>query len=253
MNTPEAPRSMLEQISTCWPSIRDPIQFVMRYAQAIRRYVGAIVRDPHDAEEVTQEFLVRVFEKGFCPENVSRGRFRDYLRAAVRYVALDHLRRKRPALPGEEFLAGVTQPGEADEAFAAEWRRCLLDRAWQRLESHQRQTPGNFDHWILRIHVDDPEGGAEQHATRLAEQTGKSVRTDAYRKQLSRARRRFAQFLVVEIRRTLQTPTAEAVERARRIVALFEATPDAGVIGLDGEMLDRPHLLRARRLLDRAR
>jgi citrate lyase beta subunit len=48
------------------------------------------------------------------------------------------------------------------------------------------------------------------------------------------------------------TPTAEAVERARRIVALFEATPDAGVIGLDGEMLDRPHLLRARRLLDRA-
>jgi len=48
------------------------------------------------------------------------------------------------------------------------------------------------------------------------------------------------------------TPTAEAVERARRIVALFEATPDAGVIGLDGEMLDRPHLLRARRLRDRA-
>ena len=48
------------------------------------------------------------------------------------------------------------------------------------------------------------------------------------------------------------TPTAEAVERARRIVALFEAAPEAGVIGLDGEMLDRPHLLRARRLLDRA-
>lgn len=48
------------------------------------------------------------------------------------------------------------------------------------------------------------------------------------------------------------TPSAEAIERAKRIVALFEATPDAGVIGLDGEMLDRPHLLRARRLLDRA-
>jgi len=48
------------------------------------------------------------------------------------------------------------------------------------------------------------------------------------------------------------TPSAEAVERARRIVALFEASPDAGVIGLDGEMLDRPHLLRAQRLLARA-
>jgi citrate lyase subunit beta/citryl-CoA lyase len=48
------------------------------------------------------------------------------------------------------------------------------------------------------------------------------------------------------------TPSAEAIERARRIIALFEASPDAGVIGLDGEMLDRPHLLRARLLLDRA-
>ncbi len=48
------------------------------------------------------------------------------------------------------------------------------------------------------------------------------------------------------------TPPAQAIERARKIVAAFAADPSAGVIGLDGEMLDKPHLERARRLLARA-
>ncbi len=48
------------------------------------------------------------------------------------------------------------------------------------------------------------------------------------------------------------TPSPEAVERARAIVEAFAANPGAGVIGLNGEMLDRPHLRRAERLLRRA-
>ena len=36
---------------------------------------------------------------------------------------------------------------------------------------------------------------------------------------------------------------------ARKVVALFEANPDAGTIALDGKMIDRPHLTLARRLL----
>jgi citrate lyase subunit beta/citryl-CoA lyase len=48
------------------------------------------------------------------------------------------------------------------------------------------------------------------------------------------------------------TPTAEALDRARAILAAFDAAPGAGVIALDGEMLDRPHQLRAERILARA-
>jgi citrate lyase subunit beta/citryl-CoA lyase len=48
------------------------------------------------------------------------------------------------------------------------------------------------------------------------------------------------------------TPTLAAVARAEEIVRLFAANPDAGVVTLDGEMLDRPHLLRAERTLARA-
>ena len=49
------------------------------------------------------------------------------------------------------------------------------------------------------------------------------------------------------------SPSSEEVGRALRIVELFEANPDAGTMGLDGEMIDRPHLLQARRILDLAK
>ncbi len=46
------------------------------------------------------------------------------------------------------------------------------------------------------------------------------------------------------------TPSPEAVEHARRVVALFESNPGAGVLSLDGRMLDAPHLKQALRLLN---
>jgi citrate lyase subunit beta / citryl-CoA lyase len=45
------------------------------------------------------------------------------------------------------------------------------------------------------------------------------------------------------------TPAPDEVDRAIRIVALFEADPEAGALALDGRMLDRPHLIQARRIL----
>ena len=48
-------------------------------------------------------------------------------------------------------------------------------------------------------------------------------------------------------------PTAAELERAERIVALFEANPGAGTLGMDGEMIDRPHLVQAKRILQLAR
>ena len=49
------------------------------------------------------------------------------------------------------------------------------------------------------------------------------------------------------------TPSAEELSHAAAIVAAFEAQPDAGVLSVDGKMVDRPHLIQARRVLERAR
>ena len=201
------PKSVLEQISTCWPMINNPVQFVMRYARAIQKYVTAIVRNPHDAEEVAQDFLVKVFDKGFCPENVSRGRFRDYLKSAVRYVAISHLRKRRSTELSEEMLASIIQPdSDADRAWSSEWQSCVLERTWQSLELHQQQTPDNWFYSVLRLHTDNPASSSEEHAARLSEQLGRPVRADAFRQQVRRARKHFAKLIVAEVRQTLQQP-----------------------------------------------
>jgi citrate lyase subunit beta / citryl-CoA lyase len=44
-------------------------------------------------------------------------------------------------------------------------------------------------------------------------------------------------------------PTAAEREHARRVVAAFAAVAGAGVASLDGQMIDRPHLLQAQRIL----
>jgi len=47
------------------------------------------------------------------------------------------------------------------------------------------------------------------------------------------------------------TPTPEEIAHAEAVVAVFEANPDAGVASLNGKMLDRPHLVQARKILAR--
>ena len=47
------------------------------------------------------------------------------------------------------------------------------------------------------------------------------------------------------------TPSAEQIDKAKAIVAAFAAKPGAGTVGIDGKMYDRPHLVRAKALLER--
>jgi citrate lyase subunit beta/citryl-CoA lyase len=49
------------------------------------------------------------------------------------------------------------------------------------------------------------------------------------------------------------TPAPEEIERALGIEQLFAESPGAGVISYKGQMLDRPHLIKAQRVLARAR
>lgn len=51
----------------------------------------------------------------------------------------------------------------------------------------------------------------------------------------------------------VMTPSAAELEHASKVVALFAAHPGAGVVALDGKMLDLPHLKQARKILAMAR
>jgi len=57
----------------------------------------------------------------------------------------------------------------------------------------------------------------------------------------------------VEVINRAFIPTAAELEHAERIIALFDENPGAGALGMDGQMIDRPHLVRAQRILQLAK
>jgi RNA polymerase sigma factor (sigma-70 family) len=225
------PQLFLEQISTRWPLISDPARFVLRYAPAIHRYLAALIKDSHLLEDVLQDFLLQMVQQRFEPEQVKRGRFRDYLKACVRNAALTALRRRRPVQADPALLTALADPDDpADEAsrqWRDEWRQTLLARAWDRLLDHQEHSPGNHAHRVLRLYLDHPSEDSAALAARLAEETDCRLTAEAFRQQLSRARRRFAELLVEEVRQTLEQPGPEFVEAELADLELLECVrPD---------------------------
>lgn len=215
------PDETLALISTHWPSITDPVKFVMRYSPAIRCYLQVLLPPSSDVDEVLQEFLVVVLERGFSPERVSRGRFRDYLIATVRYHAWRHVRRRRPRPLSDEEAGRLEAPAAmSGTEWIAGWRQCLLERAWEAVELRERQSPGNWHYTVLKLTTDSPDADSKELAARMDVEP--PMTPAAFRKQLSRARAAFARALVEEVGKTFDNPTPEAIVEELAEVGLLE-------------------------------
>jgi hypothetical protein len=192
--------------------ITEPARFVIRYAPAIRGYLRVLLSQPGDVDEVVQEILLLAVDPGFSPDRIQGGRFRDYLIATVRYHAWRHLRRKKAISLSDEHAEQLQAPAEVapvEAEWLIGWRQCLLDRAWEALECRQRRSPGNWYYSVLELTAKHPDATSAMLAPRVAATPPLSAM--AFRKQLSRARRAFAQALIAEIEQTLAKPTLEAV------------------------------------------
>lgn len=195
-------KSLIEHISTHWPTVEDPAKFVLRYAPAVRAYLERLLKGTQDVDDVTQDFLARVMSRGFSSSQITRGRFRDYLRVAVRHAAIDHFRSRRPVTVENRRLDEMLAAPQ-DTLWTDSWRTCLLNAAWQRLRQFQQTNPGNLYHTILKLATDRPEETSAQLAERVKRKTGHELRPDAFRQQHHRARRKYAEFLVEQIRESL--------------------------------------------------
>jgi RNA polymerase sigma factor (sigma-70 family) len=205
----------LDQLSTHVATLEDAQQFLFRYGNAIRGYVTAVLRDPAAAEEVMQDLILAFLRRGGPQMWPGKGRFRDYLKAAARNAAITHLRKqgRQPAAADLEVHADPqSTEAAAERALTSEWQRCVLDRVWRELEAHERRSPGNLCHTVLRVVTEFPE----EESTRLAEIAGARSKhlltAEAFRKQVSRARRLMAEFILTEVARSIKEPTAADVE-----------------------------------------
>jgi len=202
---------------------------VMRYASAIRRYIGGILKDCDETDEVAQDVIVRLLKGDFAGADPDRGRFRDLLKTAVRNMVRNHWTKKnqRRAVSDPDF----DQIADADEAtpesaWMSAWKANLLDHVWAELQDMERKNPKNPAYTVLKWRTDYPEESSDQLAVRLSEKLGSPVRPDAARQMLRRARVRFAELLIQEISMGLDGASQQEIEDELAAVGLLELVRD---------------------------
>jgi RNA polymerase sigma-70 factor (ECF subfamily) len=194
-------------------------QLVLCYYGAAYRYLLGMLHDPDAADELTQEFAIRLLRgdfKGFDPQ---RGRFRDYLKVALRHLVADYWRQKEQQkekeprrLPREQLepSAPTFPEAEFDQDFLEKWREELLARTWEALEKNQEETTQPY-YTVLRCKTDQQELRSAQLAAQVSARLGRPLTEENVRQVLHRARKRFAELLVDEVARSLETAEPDKV------------------------------------------
>jgi RNA polymerase sigma factor (sigma-70 family) len=223
--------SRLSRISTIWTmlgnaesqSLRTTTDknyaLIQRYQGAVYRYLLGALRDPDAADEVFQDFALRVVQGAFRRANPERGRFRDYLKTTLSHLVTDYHNRlrRRPALLDKTYDGPDQSPcsaAEDDQRFLQSWREELMARAWQALERAER-TGGQPYYTVLRFRTENSDATSAEMAEHLTRQLKpEQPFTDTgIRKILQRAKSRFADLLLDEIAQSLDDPTLEELER----------------------------------------
>jgi DNA-directed RNA polymerase specialized sigma24 family protein len=199
-----------EQVSAAQAELMD------RYAGAVHRHLLAALRDPDAAAELGQEFALRFLQGGFHRADPARGRFRDFVKRALRNLMIDHRRRRRSRPPpwgegGPEPAAPDPGLADFDRRFLQSWREDLMARAWVALLGLEVRT-GQPYHTVLRLRVEHPELRSPELAERLSAELGRPITAGGLRQALQRSRDQYVGFLVEEVAGSLESPTADELE-----------------------------------------
>ena len=106
-----------------------------RYAPNVRAYVGKIVGDEHDAEDVTQHLFAKLMASALSRYQPRSLPFSRWLLRVARNLAIDHVRSRRPVPAGEAQTNEIAPDDEAG-------RECLrsLSVALEALPADQRDV-----------------------------------------------------------------------------------------------------------------
>jgi RNA polymerase sigma-70 factor (ECF subfamily) len=105
----------------------------VRYADDVRRYINGLIRDHHEAEDITQNVFAKLM-KAIKKYEERAVPFDAWILRVARNAALDHLRAKR-AIPTEEVR--LTDTGRAETALD---RGQALRQALEDLPEDQREV-----------------------------------------------------------------------------------------------------------------
>jgi RNA polymerase sigma-70 factor (ECF subfamily) len=210
----------LTELETSWTTIRNAhtpgpegqaamADLIGRYHDAVLRYLRLKLHDTNLADEVFQEFWTKLLTHKLAGADGNKGRFRDYLRTVLQRLIIDHFRgRKFQSLPPGDLL----DPSEPDADYDRVWREAVLKRALTRLETYELKTPKNKYATVLALRRDNPDSSIEEITALLGERIKAKITAEAFRKTLQRARAKYFELLVQELRETIHPATDEDIE-----------------------------------------
>ena len=166
---------------------------VLRYAKAVRGYVGGMLKNREDADELAQEVIVRLLKGDFAGADPTRGRFRDLLKTAARNMVRNFWEKQARRRPVDADLGTVAECTATADPWLAAWQKTVLDHVWSALQDVERANPKNTAHTLLRLRTEFPDDTSEQLADRLGQKLNSVMRADSCRQVLRRARLNFAE------------------------------------------------------------
>lgn len=184
-------------------------KLLSQYSGAVYRYVLAAVRDGEAAEDLCQDFAVRLLKGDLRAAAPQKGRFRDYVKTVLINLVNDYWRaRAQRPLP---LIHDPPQPAaddaqSADAQFSLAWRTELLDRTWKALE---QSRPNYFA--VLRARVENPDSTSRELAEQLTARGPTAYSPELFRKTLERAHAKFADLLVEEVAESLDSPSSPQI------------------------------------------
>lgn len=186
---------------------------------------------PHDAQDLTQEFLARLVHKDYLhPVEQGKGRFRTFLLVAMKRFLADARDRARAQKRGGGIAPVSLDAASAERRYQLEgvdewtpeklyerhWALTLLDRAMSRLRQ-EFATAGKAEEFdCLKVFLAQ-EKGAVPHAD-MARQLG--VSEGAVRVAVHRLRRRYRDLFHEEIAHTVGNPQ-EIEEEVRHLLSVL--------------------------------
>ena len=197
------------------------------YRAPVLAYLRQTVNRDEDAEELTQAFFTYFLEQRVHDTaDPARGRFRHYLRGAVRNFVSTQRRDARALKRGGNSLmlddSALDQlPSEAPDSdpefeFDRQWALTLIARALTRLESEARSA-GKGD-WFLALRDFIVESPDEADYLRLAERLG--MRRNTLAVAVHRLRQRLSELVDEEMSETVASEGDIAIEQETLASAL---------------------------------
>jgi RNA polymerase sigma factor (sigma-70 family) len=133
-------------------------EFAQRYYRPVREFLFVLLRDTEQAQELAQEFFVKLNGSGGLLEHAhpEKGAFRHYLQRALRNLVIDYYRSNRQEAlqthPDQASAGGwdvieLTGYPAAEAAFHHEWVKLTLAEALTQVRAlcHKRNQQVHLD------------------------------------------------------------------------------------------------------------